>query len=269
MASTTTNNTAIFDNQYRNNLADRAAQWMDSGALVLPVISAALDPHKFPKKLPNKQSGEWEIVFEEDGITPKPQFPGKAPSWWDFNGNPRLIKRADINPETICREWSREKVLKILREPHPRGYAAEIGSPMGFCILPTPDLVVVDLDEKDKRKELIKAAQAEGHYIESTPSGGLHIVAAPQDKMRSWTNGPGKFFTNWGLGDDTAHLGEVLCLGKVCLMAPTMRGDGAQYSKLTGVSGDVPVECADHQQQPGDQADFEEGTTPRKIEFPE
>ena len=53
------------------------------------------------------------------------------------------------------------------------------------------------------------------------------------------------FFTNWGLGGDTDHLGEVLCLGKVCLMAPTMRGDGAQYAKLTGVSGDAPVECSD------------------------
>ena len=50
---------------------------------------------------------------------------------------------------------------------------------MGFCILPTPDLVVVDLDDKSKRESLIKAAQAEGHYIEGSPSGGAAHRCCP------------------------------------------------------------------------------------------
>ena len=232
--------TPVWCDSHRAQLVEQAKHWMAANVLVLPVIPVELDAEKFPKRRPNKAKLDergnptWEIILDKDG-NKIPQFPGKAPSFWDFNGNPRLIARKHLTEETICKLWPQARIIKCLSEPHPRGYASEIGSPIGFAILPTTDMPVVDLDIKENRERLIQKCIEGGHYFETTPSGGVHVFPSLEDDMRSWSHETHKgtsYYTNWAFADDpeAVHQGEVLCQGKVCLMAPTQRGDGRSYA---------------------------------------
>ena len=69
--------------------------------------------------------------------------------------------------------------------------------------------------------------------------------------MSSWSHKTHKgtsYYTNWAFADDTdnAHQGEVLCAGKVCVMAPTMRADGKSYAAgPEGLSNDKGARVAD------------------------
>ena len=226
---------AIWTDAYRQELVRRAALWQKHGAVVLPVI---------PVALPAERWGRTNKDGSKDAI-----FPGKAPSYWNpKTGEPQLITRKGKEEKFATKEFQ-QSVLEVLGQPVEIGAAAEFGGAMGFCILPTPDLVVVDLDATEHREKLVQKAMAEGHYIESTPSGGLHVVLNPEDQMASWvskqTSSKTSFYTNWGFSPDGDHLGEVLCGGKVCLMAPTVRGDGRQYQVLSGMSAEFVFACDD------------------------
>ena len=251
----------VWCDSHRAALVEQAKHWMAVGALVLPVIPVELDAEKFPKKrkvwerrgvpkLDEHGNEVWEVVRNKDG-TPKPQFPGKAPSYWNINGYPRLISRKLLTPETICKVWSQERVLKQLSEPFSIGYAAEIGSPIGFSILPTTDMPVVDLDIKENSERLIQKCVQGGHYFETSPSGGVHVFLSVEDEMESWSQQTHKgtsYYTNWAFEDDPdkIHQGEVLCTGKVCLMAPTMRADGRSYAAgPAGLSNDKGSRVSD------------------------
>jgi hypothetical protein len=218
---------AVWDQSYRDNLAKQAEYWMDRGAVVLPVIPVKLLDSAYLQK--NPKTGQ-HIVESKTG-EPKSRFPGKAPSYWDpKTGEPRLIQRKAIL-EGTNNPPSREQVLKALRDPVVIGVAGNYASPIGFCVMCTEHLVVVDLDDTDGNEELLQRASAGGHYIETTPSGGLHLVVEPADEMASWANETSSgFFTKWALTEDGSPVGEVLSIGKICLMAPTQRGDGQQYA---------------------------------------
>ena len=176
----------VWCESHRAALVEQASHWMEVGALVLPVIPIQLDPKLFPKRRKNRKTGKWEII-EVNGER-QPQFGGKAPSYWNFNGNPRLIARKHLNRENICSLWPQERIIEILGKPHPRGYAAEIGSPIGFAILPTKEMPVVDLDIKENSARLIQKCHEGGHYFETTPSGGVHVILRVEDAMESWSN---------------------------------------------------------------------------------
>lgn len=221
-------NTVTWGAEYRQALADRAAWWMDEGAIVLPVIPTALPADRFPRIVPKTGQPKTD---KEGNLVGK--FGGKAPSSWDRKtGEPYLYQREAIIKGTR-RPPTREQVLRDLLEPITVGPAAEFGYPIGFCVLCTESLVVVDLDVSERNEELISRASGEGHYIETTPSGGLHLVVACGDLMESWANptksNPSGHFTKWALEQGGEECGEVLSTGKVCLMAPTMRGDGGIY----------------------------------------
>ena len=229
-ATSTTENTPQWSELYRKALAKRARWWMKQGAVVLPVIPMQLPADRWPKI--NTKTGKPTI---KDG-KPAPKFPGKAPSHWDRRtGEPVLIQRNAIAKGTR-KAPSQEEVLRALEEPVTTGAAAEFGYPIGFCILTGPDLVVIDLDQTERNGELLHRASSDQHYIEQTPSGGLHLVVSPDDDMRSWAKTTAKggtsYYTQWSLEPDGEHCGEVLCVGKVCVMAPTMRGDGKVYAPM-------------------------------------
>lgn len=218
---------AVWDQAYRDNLAERAEYWMDRGAVCLPVIPVKLtEPAYLQKSTKNGQP-----VIDSKTGEPKSRFPGKAPSFWHpITGEPVLIQRSAILAGTK-KPPSREEVLKILREPVTTGTAGRYGSPIGFCVMCTERLVIVDLDDTTGNQELLQRASEGGHYIETTPSGGLHLIVEPSDAMTSWAKPTGDgFFTNWSLTEDGTHVGEVLATGKICLMAPTQRGDGQHYA---------------------------------------
>ena len=218
---------AVWDQTYRDNLAERGAYWMDRGAVVLPVIPVKLTEPAYLQK--STKTGQ-PVIDSKTG-EPKSRYPGKAPSYWDpKTGEPVLLQRGAIQNGTR-KPPSREEVLKTLREPVTVGTAGRYGSPIGFCVMCTEHLVIVDLDDTTGNQELLHRASAGGHYIETTPSGGLHLVVEPTDAMTSWAKPTGGgFFTNWSLTEDGPHVGEVLATGKICLMAPTQRGDGHHYA---------------------------------------
>ena len=221
----------VWSAEHRNALAESAQEWMERvGVIVLPVIPIELPAERWPKT--NRKTGE--AVRDVDGKA-QPLFPGKAPSYWDpRTGQPKLYQRNAIT-EGTRRPPTQADVLQLLREPVTVGPAAEFGSPIGFCILTTEQLVVVDLDVTEANEQLLQRASAARQYIETSPSGGLHLVTTPLDAMASWASGKG-YYTKWALEADGAAVGEVLSKGKVCLMAPTMRGDGKAYHLMPGQS---------------------------------
>ena len=218
---------AVWDQTYRDNLAERAEYWMDRGAVCLPVIPVQLLETAYQQR--STKTGE-PVIDKKTG-EPKSRFPGKAPSFWHpRTGEPVLIQRTAIQDGTR-KPPSREEVLKILREPVTTGTAGRYGSPIGFCVMCTERLVIVDLDDTTGNQELLQRASEGNHYIETTPSGGLHLIVEPEDAMTSWAKPTGGgFFTNWSLKEDGPQVGEVLATGKICLMAPTQRGDGQHYA---------------------------------------
>ena len=106
--------------------------------------------------------------------------------WNRRTGEPVLIQRDAIAKGTR-KPPTQEEVLRALKEPVTTGAAAEFGYPIGFCVMTGPEvLVIVDLDNTDKNHELIARASRDRHYIEKTPSGGLHVVVQADDDMASW-----------------------------------------------------------------------------------
>jgi putative DNA primase/helicase len=219
---------AEWGDQYRDALVQAAEQWMDRGAIVLPVIPVSLPADRWPL------AHKGVIRLDKETGEKKPKFPGKAPSYWDQKtGEPQLIPRRKDSPVP-----TREEVIRQLRSPVMVGAAAEFGSPIGICVLCTPHLVGVDLDVSERNHDLLARCQEKQHYIEVSPRGGLHLFASPADAMASWASSKG-FFTNWSLDPDGEHLGEVLSEGKVCLVAPTQRADGACYRRFHASGNEV------------------------------
>lgn len=208
--------------EHREALAKAAEQWMARGLIVLPVI---------PVTLPAERWGETDKKGNRI-----PRFTGKAPSSWDRRtGEPYLLQRKAIAKGTKAPP-SRDELLELILNPITVGAAAEFGSPIGICVMCTRTNVCIDLDVSDHNHELLGRCREDGHFIETTPSGGLHLIVSPEDEMASWQNGAG-LYTNWSLSPDGDHHGEVLSEGKICLVAPTQRSDGACYRRFHA-SGD-------------------------------
>ena len=230
-STTDTAHQGMWSASYREALGKRAQWWMNLGAIVLPVIPMQLPAERWHKT--NRKTGE--PVVDKDGNL-APTFPGKAPSAWNRKtGEPYLIQRDAIAKGTR-KPPTQAEVIEDLTSPVGVGAAAEFGYPIGFCILTDTDLVVIDLDATDRNGDLLQRASGDQHYIEQTPSGGLHLVVSPADDMESWSktraDGKTSFFTKWALEPGGEDCGEVLSVGKICLMAPTMRGDGKVYAPL-------------------------------------
>jgi hypothetical protein len=217
----------VWDDAHREVLAERASMWMDTGAIVLPVIPVELPAERWPQK--NRRTGE--PLVDKAG-NPVARFRGKAPSYWDAKGTPRLLQRKSIADGTSAPP-TREEVLQQLRQPIEVGAAKEFGSPVGFAVMTTSELVVIDLDEPEQNDRL-RTLVGDKALVEASPSGGLHVVVRPADGMESWAKPEGGHYKAWSFAAEEPSVGEVLAEGSICLMAPTMRGDGASYRILQG-----------------------------------
>jgi hypothetical protein len=226
-AETTAATAHHWDEAHREELAATAQWWMDRGWIVLPVIPIALPADRWPKVFGGKA-----IADSTTGAI-EPKFPGKAPSFWNHKGVPQLLQRKQIESGER-KPMPQAEVLRILRTPVTVGPAAEFGSPIGICVMCAPDRVVVDLDAAERNGDLLGRISQAGHYVEATPSGGLHVVVLPADSMESWRNPltPSKYLCNWAMEPDSPHVGEVQGKGKICVMAPTIRADGGRYERL-------------------------------------
>lgn len=217
----------IWDDAYRVELKRAAEFWMDRGVIVLPVISAILPAERWPRK--SHKTGA--VQRDENGNT-KPLFGGKLPSRWDANGNPRMLQwrkilNGDRKPPT------REEVLRAF-EPVSKGAAAELGSPIGFCICGSTTTVVVDLDKPELNEKLLSLVGKDAR-VELSGSGGLHVIVSPADGMESWQKETGVHKLWTFTEGDSSKVGEVLGPGSIAVMAPTRRSETEAYSVLQGV----------------------------------
>jgi hypothetical protein len=216
---------ATWDETYRQRLEESAHFWYERGAVLLPVIPAALPAERWPSSADKS----------------KPKFCGKTPSFWrQRDGNPQLISwKAIVNGS--AKPLSLEQLIKRFQAVE-HGPAADFGSPIGLAIGTSEKLVCIDLDEPQFREKLLARRPTGPSYVETTPSGGLHYFVRPAS-MESWSSGNGSYFKRWSLEanpSDGSKLGEVLAKGSICLVAPTRRGDGRAYEVLPELQGNKP-----------------------------
>jgi len=179
---------------------------------VLPVAPLQ-DPHKYPKR--NKQG---EIEYEKDGVTPKPLYTGKNPSYLDRDGTPHLV---------VHRRYQDQLPSDKSRSCWFANPANGIGTLGGWN-----DTVWLDFDVNKfpSQEECNKAAlqvaacaqQQTGFYafLEESHSGGwrvgVRVRVAPD-------------FTNFALTPGGKHVGEALGTGRFTVLAPTIGPSGNSY----------------------------------------
>ncbi len=179
---------------------------------VLPVAPLQ-DPHKYPKR--NKQG---EIEYEKDGITPKPLYTGKNPSYLDRDGTPHLV---------VHRRYQDQLPSDKERSCWFANPANGIGTLGGWN-----DTVWLDFDVKKfpSQEECNKAAfqvaacaqQQTGFYafLEESHSGGWRVGV----RVRVTPD-----FTNFALTPGGSHVGEALGTGRFTVLAPTIGPSGNSY----------------------------------------
>jgi hypothetical protein len=179
---------------------------------VLPVAPLQ-DPHNYP--LRNKQG---EIEYEKDGVTPKPLYTGKNPSYLDRDGIPHLI---------VHRRYQQQLPSDKERSCWFANPANGIGTLGGWN-----HTVWLDFDVKQfpSQEECNKAAlqvaacvqqqTGEDAFLEESHSGGwrvgVRVRVAPD-------------FTNFALTQGGKHVGEALGQGRFTVLAPTMGPSGNPY----------------------------------------
>ncbi|UBF26421.1 bifunctional DNA primase/polymerase [Kovacikia minuta CCNUW1] len=191
---------------------------LSNGFIVLPVAPKQ-DPFKYPKNKKNRTTGEWEIDYEKDGVTPKPKFNGKNPSYLDVNGEPHLINH--------------ENYQEV--QPTPSELETWFANPLNGVgtLCGRKKTRWADLDVKNFKSQadcdraveewLDKYPQLRETFYERTHSGGYRFVVRCKNDPK---------FTNFTLEPGGTHVGEALGKGRFTVLAPTVGNSGNPYVNI-------------------------------------
>ena len=174
-------------------------------ALKLPVLPVA--PRQDANIYPARDK-EGNIVYEKDGVTPKPLFNGKNPSYLDANGIPHIVNHSKyqiaLNTNADIKTWF-------------------VNSNTGIGTLGNKEITWIDIDAKNfdsveacdtAFNELLeKYPILQKAWLEKTQSGGYRIG------VRLATE---KTFTNFKLSPGGQHVGEALGVGRFTVLSPTV-----------------------------------------------
>ena len=202
-------------------LREAATRMAGLGLSLQTVIPMELPAKEYPLKRKNKRTGQWEIQLSKDG-NPLPDFIGKNPSYWQVTGVPK--KASHSKPIDVAEVMRRLNV------------AESQGKPIGLAVIPSTDVVVIDLDRKDYPSQealdadllglLDRHPELTATRIERTPGGGVHIYVKVVDGMASWRTETGKLRCNFTTVEGGPHRGEILAGTRVSVCAPTRNGAG-------------------------------------------
>ena len=211
---------STVDNRSLEKMGEVIKWLQNNGYPALPVAPKQ-DPHEFPKLSKNG-----EIDYEKDGVTPKPRFSGKNPSYLDTTNVPHLVPHQEYNKKLPCQD----ELEKWFQNPQ-----NGIGTKGGW-----ENTIWIDLDvgkfesQEDCNKAfsdiLERAPKLKGTWLEQTHSGGYRIAI----KLKQKPN-----FTNFALEPGGDHVGEALGEGRFTVLAPTMGASGNCYETINNAS---PVE---------------------------
>ena len=183
-------------------------------------VAPAQDPHKYPKR--NKKG---EIEYEKEGITPKPLFTGKNPSYLDECGTPHLV-----NHKEFQKRLPTDKQLELWFANPING----IGTLGGWN-----NTIWLDFDVKQfaTSSECESAAlEVASHvqtqagaepFLERSHSGGWRVGIRVKQKPD---------FTNFALAPGGKHVGEALGEGRFTVLAPTIGPSGNPYESINRVA---------------------------------
>ncbi|MFQ4136242.1 bifunctional DNA primase/polymerase [Nodosilinea sp. PGN35] len=207
------------------------ANWLLNNNLPPLPIAPEQDAYQYPKvnsDRPNRGIYCHIPLVEVDGkLCPVSRFTGKNPSYLDADGHPHSVNHRDFQS----------------RLPEPSELDAWFSNPQnGIATLGNERTVFIDFDVKNfGSRDACDAAVltwAETHpklkqtYAEQTHRGGWHFMVQldhPKD------------FTNFALEPGGLHVGEVLGVGRVCVLAPTIGPTGNPYLAKHLVAAPVAV----------------------------
>ncbi|WOD37184.1 bifunctional DNA primase/polymerase [Nodosilinea sp. E11] len=195
------------------------AKWLLKNNLPPLPIAPEQDAYQYPKVNPDRPDRGIYChipLVEVDGkLCPVSRFTGKNPSYLDADGHPHSVNHRDFQS----------------RMPDPSELDAWFSNPQnGIATLGNERTVFIDFDVKNfGSREACDAAVltwAESHpqlkqtYAEQTHRGGWHFIVQLEHP---------KDFTNFALEPGGLHVGEVLGVGRVCVLAPTIGPTGNPY----------------------------------------
>ncbi|MBE9108166.1 bifunctional DNA primase/polymerase [Nodosilinea sp. LEGE 07298] len=207
------------------------AKWLLKNNLPPLPIAPEQDAYRYPKvnlDRPNRGIYCHTPLVEVDGkLCPISRFTGKNPSYLDADGHPHSVNHRDFQS----------------RMPNPSELDAWFSNPQnGIATLGNERTVFIDFDVKNFGSQDVcdaaVLAWAETHpqlkqtYAEQTHRGGWHFMVQldhPKD------------FTNFALEPGGQHVGEVLGVGRVCVLAPTIGPTGNPYRARHLVAAPVAV----------------------------
>jgi hypothetical protein len=200
-------------NRPPQNVLETIAWLQRLGLPVLPVAPKQ-DPFRYPKR---DKSGNLE--YEEDGVTPKPLFTGKNPSYLDRNGTPQIIKHQKYHDklptDKELQEW--------FANP-----ANGIGTLGGWCNTVWIDFDVKQFGSKEECDATVttwlqRFSDIKQTFCEITHSGGWRFGIKVKNKPD---------FTNFALSPGGKHVGECLGHGRFTVLAPTIGPSGNSYQNI-------------------------------------
>jgi D5 N terminal like len=203
------NDSHAEDNLSYAEKLQRTIAWLDANNFaVLPVA-----PRQDPLLYPEKKDGV--IQLEADGVTPKPEFTGKSPSFLDQKGIPHLV---------TWRNYKKESPSKELRDKWFSNPLNGIGT-LGKEKIRFLDFDLKNFDSQEHLDSVIEtmffeSPKLRNSYIEKTQGGGYHIGV----QLKTC---PEKNFKNFALENGGKHVGEVII--DFCVLAPTV-GIKGNYS---------------------------------------
>lgn len=207
------------------------AKWLLKNNLPPLPIAPEQDAYQYPKVNPDRPDRGIYChipLVEVDGkLCPVSRFTGKNPSYLDADGHPHSVNHRDFQS----------------RMPEPSELKAWFSNPRnGIATLGNERTVFIDFDVKNFGSrdacDTAVLAWAETHpqlkqtYAEQTHRGGWHFMVQldhPKD------------FTNFALEPGGQHVGEVLGVGRVCVLAPTIGPTGNPYRAKHLVAAPVAV----------------------------
>ncbi|MCA1990765.1 MAG: DUF3987 domain-containing protein, partial [Coleofasciculus sp. S288] len=194
--------------------------WLTTLGLPPLPVAPAQDPHNYPKR--NKKG---EIEYEKDGVTPKPLFTGKNPSYLDECGTPHLV-----NHKEFQKRLPTDKQLELWFANPING----IGTLGGWN-----NTIWLDFDVKQfasssecESAALEVASQVQTQagaepFLERSHSGGWRVGIRVKQKPD---------FTNFALAPGGKHVGEALGEGRFTVLAPTIGPSGNPYESINRVA---------------------------------
>lgn len=210
---------------------NEVVNWLIENKLPPLPIAPAQDAYKYPKLNPdNPEKGIYchAPLAEVDGkLCPVPRFTGKNPSYLDNNDHPHSVNHRIFQS----------------RMPDQGEINSWFSNPKnGIATLGNEHTVFVDFDVKNfGSTEACDAAvgswveanpKLQNTYAERTHSGGWHFMVQTEQP---------KAFTNFALEPGGPHVGEVLGVGRVCVLAPTIGPTGNSYQVRQAAANPVLV----------------------------